>query len=346
VLGLLVLAATACTDPDAKLREEFQVAALALAEQRLPGAKISVVGRDGWLLHKGELRHLNAGSYIGENALRANPQAPPEYADPVPAIVDFNNQLKERGIDLFLMPVPVRPAIYPESVLGSEAFAERKAIPNLYHPLQELLHAVEEQGVRVVDLTTVYLQDRERPQRGPVFCRSDTHWTPYGITLGAQILTAEIKQMPWYESVPKKKFRQRWTTMPHKGVTYEDYEKATGETLEPEQLQMRSIKRSNKKGKKKLKLHWPEGPVILMGDSNATKWSPQQSGLPHILAFELGFPVDVLAVPGGGANETRLNLFRKLRDEPDYLDEKRVVIWCFTARFFTNTADGWIYIPL
>lgn len=346
VLGLLVLAAMACTDPDAKLREEFQEAALALADQRLPGAKISVVGLDGWLLHRGELQHLNAGSYTGENALQANPKAPPEYADPVPAIVDFHHQLKERGIDLFLMPVPVRPAIYPESVLGPEAFAGRKTIPNLYHPLQELLHAVQEQGVRVVDLTPVFLQHRERPKQGAVFCRSDTHWTPYGITLGAQILAAEIKQMPWYESVPKTKFRQRWTTLPHHGVTYEDYEEASGETLEPEELQMRSIKRSTKKGQKKLKLRWPESPVILMGDSNATKWSPQQSGLPHILAFEFGFPVDVLAVPGGGANETRLNLFRKLRDEPEYLDAKRVVIWCFSARAFTNTSEGWIPIPL
>jgi alginate O-acetyltransferase complex protein AlgJ len=68
--------------------------------------------------------------------------------------------------------------------------------------------------------------------------------------------------------------------------------------------------------------------------------------LPHCLAFELGFQVDVLAVPGGGANGTRLNLSRKVRAEPEYLDGKRVVIWCFSARAFTNTPEGWIPIPL
>jgi alginate O-acetyltransferase complex protein AlgJ len=339
---LTLLAAVACTDPDAKLREEFESAVSTLADQRLVGAKKTVVGHDGWFLHWGEIRYLKAGSYIGESALQANHQVPPEYADPVPAIVDFHNQLKDRGVDLFLVPVPVRPTVYPESVLGLEAFAGRQSIPNLHRPLQELLQAVQASGVRVVDLTPLLLEKREHPNKGSVFCRSDTHWTPYGITLGAQVLAAEIKQMPWYESVPKKKYRQRWTTKLHNGITFQDYSQVTGEVLEPEPLRMRSIKRETKKGKRNFGLHHPESPVIVIGDSNATKWSQQRSGLPHILAFELGFRVDVLAVPGGGANKTRLNLIRKIRAEPEYFDGKRVVIWCFSARAFTNTPDGWI----
>jgi len=64
------------------------------------------------------------------------------------------------------------------------------------------------------------------------------------------------------------------------------------------------------------------------------------------LAFDLGFPVDLLSTRGGGANETRLNLMRRARVEPDYLDGKRAVIWCFSVRPFTNTEEGWIPIPL
>src|SRR5437762_9982012 len=41
----------------------------------------------------------------------------PESADPIPAIVDFREQLKKRGIDLLLMPVPPKAAIYPEKIL-------------------------------------------------------------------------------------------------------------------------------------------------------------------------------------------------------------------------------------
>jgi alginate O-acetyltransferase complex protein AlgJ len=343
---MLVLAAFACADRDAELREKFREASLALPGRRVPGSKITVEGRDGWLIHRGEVQYLKAPSFIGENAPQANRQAPPKYADPVPVIVDFHRQLQERGIELFFVPVPVRPVIYPESVLGPEPFAERETIPNLHHSLQGLLSSLRESGVQVFDLTPTFLSQRVHPERGPIFCPSDTHWTPYGITIAAKILADEIKEKPWFEAVPKQEFRQRWTTKTLKGVLYRDSENASGTVLEPDQVQMRRIMRETKKGLKNFGLHHPQSPVILIGDSNSTRWSNFRSGLPHSLAFELGFPVDVLSAAGGGANETRLNLVRKIRAEPEYLDGKRVVIWCFSARAFTNTREGWIPIPL
>jgi hypothetical protein len=35
-----------------------------------------------------------------------------------------------------------------------------------------------------------------------------------------------------------------------------------------------------------------------------------------------------------------------VRAEPEYLEGKSAVIWCFSARAFTNTGEGWIPIPL
>ena len=99
-------------------------------------------------------------------------------------------------------------------------------------------------------------------------------------------------------------------------------------------------------GKERLGLRNPDSPVIVMGDSNTIWWKNAQSALPHQLAFDLGFPVDVLSTQGGGANETRLNLVRRVRAEPGYLDGKKAVIWCFSARALTGTEEGWIPIPL
>ena len=346
ILGMLILAAFACTDRDAELREEFRVASLSLVDQRLPVSKRIVVGFDGWLLTLGELQYLNAGSYVGDAALQANRHAPPEYADPVPAIVDFDRQLQAHGIELFFMPIPVRSTVYPESVLGPEPFAQLETIPVLDLRLQELLSAVRESGVKVFDLTPAFLSHREHPKRGAVYVRSDTHWTPYGITIAARILAAEINEMPWFEAVPKQKYRQRWTTKMHNGLLYRDYEKASGTALEPDPVRMRRITLETEKGQEKVGLHHPQSPVIVIGDSNTIHWSRSSSGLPHSLAFELGFPVDVLSVPGGGASESRLNLFRKIRSEPEYLEGKKIVIWCFSARAFTNTREGWIPMPL
>jgi len=353
-LGMVVLAAVACADRDAQLkeeldaalREEFRVAVSALSDQRVPGSKIVVQGRDGWFIHTGEVKYLKASSFIGENAPQANPWAPPEHADPVPVIVDFHQQLQERGIDLYVVPVPVRSTIYPESVLGTEPFSERETIPNLHTSLAELSSSLRESGVRVVDMTPTFLSQREHPEHGPVFCPSDTHWTPYGITLASKTLVAEIKEKPWFEAVRKLRYHQQWITEPHNGVLYDEYEKASGTALEPDQVPMRRIMRETKNGPRNFGFHHPESPVVLIGDSNSTRWSKFKSGLPHSLAFELGFPVDVLSAAGGGANETRLNLVRKMQAEPDYLEGKRVVIWCFSARAFTNTRKGWLPMPL
>ena len=362
-LCIVVVAAFACADRDAELREEppttpvfddrdaglreeFRVASLALADQRLPGSKTAVKGRDGWILHGGEVHYLNAGSYIGEHAPHANRNAPPERADPVPVIVDFHRQLQERGIELYFVPVPVRSTIYPESVLGPEPFAERKTIPNLHPPLHELLSALRDSGVRVIDVTPTFLSQREHSENGPVFVRSDTHWTPYGISLASKMLAAEIKEKPWFKAVRKHRYHQQWITETFKGVLYHEYERATGQVLEPDQVPMRRIMRETKNGLRNFGLHDPRSPVILIGDSNSTRWSKFRSGLPQSLAFDLGFPVDVLSAAGGGANETRLNLVRKIQAEPEYLEGKRVVIWCFSARAFTNTRKGWIPMPL
>ena len=47
-----------------------------------------------------------------------------------------------------------------------------------------------------------------------------------------------------------------------------------------------------------------------------------------------------MAVRGSGATAVRVNLYRKARKDPAYLATKKVVIWCFAAREFTQS-DGW-----
>ncbi len=345
-MGALVLAAFACGDRDAKLRDEFRMASIALVDQRVPGAKNCIRARDGWILHESELEYVNAGSFIGENATAANPNAPPEYADPIPAIVDFHRQLEARGIELYLLPVPVRPIIFPESVLGTEAFADREVVPNLQLSLQEAVSVLQERGVRVIDLTERFLKHREDPQRGPVFLPSETHWTPYGISLAAKRVAARIKERPWYESVFKHDFSQRWLTKMHKSLISRRCEQASGLERPRDPVQVRRVRLKTENGRMRIGLENPESPVIVMGDSNTNFWNRRDSSLPQILGFELGFPVDLISIAGGGANDARLNLMRRIRAEPEYLEDKRAIIWCFSARAFTNTPGGWRLLPI
>ena len=342
----LIFASFACGDRDADLREQYRAATLTLFDELVPGSKKVVKGRAGWFLHRGELKFLNADSLIGESARQANPVAPPEYADPVPAILDFNRQLQERGIEMYFMPVPVRPAIYPESVLGAEPFAHRRSIPNLEKPLRELLSALSAQGVQVIDVTPTFLSRRNSKEHGEVFYSSETHWTPYGIKLAVEMLAPEIRKKSWYEGVPKRDFHEKWFVRKHNGLTYREYTSAPGAVLERDQIPIRRIQFKTEEGTEAIGLENPLSPVSVMGDSNTIFWAKVGSALPHHLALELGFPVDVLSTTGGGANQTRLNLARRIQAEPGYLDGKRVVIWCFSARAFTNTREGWLPIPL
>ncbi|HUU68982.1 MAG TPA: hypothetical protein VM186_05630, partial [Planctomycetota bacterium] len=51
-----------------------------------------VQGKDGWLFFAGELRHIGAGRFWGENAAAVSKATKPEDADPLPAILDFKAQ--------------------------------------------------------------------------------------------------------------------------------------------------------------------------------------------------------------------------------------------------------------
>ena len=69
------------------------------------------------------------------------------------------------------------------------------------------------------------------------------------------------------------------------------------------------------------------------------------AGLPDQLALELGFAVDLVAVRGSGATPARATLLRLARANPGYLAGKKLVIWCFGAREFTESS-GWQKVPV
>jgi alginate O-acetyltransferase complex protein AlgJ len=55
--------------------------------------------------------------------------------------------------------------------------------------------------------------------------------------------------------------------------------------------------------------------------------------------------VDLIGVRGSGATPARVNLLRLARGDAEYLGKKKLVIWCFAAREFTESA-GWQKVPV
>jgi len=50
--------------------------------------------------------------------------------------------------------------------------------------------------------------------------------------------------------------------------------------------------------------------------------------------------VDVIGVRGSGATPARINIYRRSKQEKDFLKKKKIFIWCFAAREFTE-ASAW-----
>jgi len=127
--------------------------ALAAKVQALERQSATVLaGADGWLFLTSELRLLSVGRFWGEDAIKVSHAPKPEFADPLPAILDFHEQLKARGITLLLVPVPPKAAIYPEKIVPGAAVSEDISSPFLGRFYEELRAA----GIDVLDLSPLF----------------------------------------------------------------------------------------------------------------------------------------------------------------------------------------------
>lgn len=326
------------------LSEQLRAKTGELAERAGEQGAMTVQGLDGWLFFDQELAHIAAGRFWGPDAANVSRSPNPEFADPLPAILDFHDQLQTIGVELILVPVPPKAIIYPDAL--SEQFSFADVPPRHDSAHQEFYAFLRENGVNVLDLTDVFLQERFH-DRGPLYCRQDTHWAGTGCVVAAREIAAVISKMPWYEEAQAQPYASQWQDVQISGDLWRALDDSG---LERETVALRQVGRQTSSG---LELVEPDqaSPVILLGDSHNLVFQAggdmhaRGAGLADQLALELGLPVDLIAVRGSGATPARINLFRRAQRNPDYWQDKRLVIWVFTAREFTH-ADGWRVVPI
>src|SRR5437588_52469 len=168
--------------------EDF-AAELAKTVQNLEKNKAAVAaGSDGWLFFGGELRLLSLGRFWGSDATKVSRAHKADLADPLPAILDFEQQLKTRGIELLMVPVPPKASIYPEKIVTGVDLRTTDPAPELHRFYEELRAA----GIDVLDLSAVFVRNREN-SRGPVFCKTDSHWSGIGCALAAEAIAEKVR---------------------------------------------------------------------------------------------------------------------------------------------------------
>ena len=280
---------------------------------------IAVKGLEEWQFLKCELRHLSVGEFWGARSSRTSMASNPSQKDPLAAIVNYSKAMKKENVRLLLVPIP------PKAVVYADKLAKGMEAKRHDNELQKFYALLKEQGVEVLDLTPSLIQARKNTKE-PLYCMGDSHLSGEGCKVVAQGIASQLNLKG------KNKYKEQEETIQITGDLYKDTKHAA-ETRKAYRVSGGKLKDDN-------------APVVLMGDSHTLVFDIggdlfcQDAGIASLLAARIGMPVEVVGVRGSGATPARINLYRKSKADKNYLKGKKVVVWCFAAREFTE-ATAW-----
>jgi len=294
----------------------------------------ALLGRDGWLFYRPDVR------YLVEPYPSAEGRAAPNE-DPLSAIVDFQGQLSQRGIRLVVIPMPGKPSVYPDKLTHRVAVTDQ-IFPS--HTL-DLIARLRAAGVEVVDLFATFQQLRRNhlpSSKELYYLPQDTHWSGKAVSIAADAVAERICGLNWinrgsaeYELRPMSVKRRgdivRMARVPEIEQHFPPEEvwcnqvvdKATGQ---PYKDDVRS-------------------PVLVLGDSFLRIYQtdePLSAGFIAHLANKLQQPLATIINDGGASTLVRQELSRR----PNLLQGKKLVIWEFVERDIRFGTEGWKKVPL
>lgn len=276
-----------------------------------------VITRDGQLYLRQDVQHVHRRSFL------ASPQGSGTSKrnwNPLPAITDFHQQLKDMGIRLVLLPVPSK-ATLPDG-------AVEPVVNEGYYEFLRILKS--EYQIEVVDVLPLLVS--MSTQGESPFLRGDSHWSPKGMARVARLVADRSSvQLPTssYETIDRK-LTLTGDLAQIRGPGYED------------QITSRMVLESNGQLWRPL----PEAPYLLLGDSFTNIYSKpgngwgKGAGLAETLSLEMDVPTDRLSTTHNGAFGSR----EVLAMNPERLANKSVVIWQFAMRELSF--GDWKILPI
>ena len=304
----------------------------AKAPAAAPPQAAVVEGREGWLFLGAELRFLAVEKFWGTGPQKkvTPASAPLGGGGALPAIVDFDRQLKAAGVRLLLVPVPPKAWGSRYAPAGEWAGVKADSLGGFYSELSA-------QGVEVLDLRPAFAAREAFGEA--MFCKTDSHWSGHGCAVAAQLVAERVRALLPPASAS---FQAQWKEFFIRGDLEELAQRKAGGG---ESLLLRQVSDA---GGKALSSD-TASPLLLIGDSHTLvfrDFQGERAGLADQLAMETGTVPEVIGTRGSGANAVRLSLFRRNVKDPRYLGSKKVLVWCFAAREFTEADQGWQLIPL
>lgn len=342
VVLALTLGAFALTSPcaraDSDNSEAFAQAAAAAADAAqafsVPGAA------KGWYFLKTELRQVGLGKFWDQPW--ENVVANPGKESPIPYMVEFQKALAEKDVELLVVPIPLKASIYPESF--DDQFAPGD--PYALRPLYEQMRA---EGLDVLDLEPILGALRAT---GKLYCEQDAHYSPRACEIIAASLAKKIQTKAWAASLqPTTLVRSEPTEISITG----DLVVGTGNASSTGSETLKVLfAGTGDSAKPEPAAPDPQSPILLFGDSHtlvfqegaSTGMHCQGAGLLDQLQYELQSRIDHYGQKGSGTVQARKALYGKVRATPGFWETKKLVIWVFSCREFTQSADKLLSIPI
>ncbi len=306
-------------------------------------------GKDGWLYLRGGFDYLTGPPFLDPSVLRrrrldAPAWRPAPEPDPRPAILDFVQQLEERGMHLLILPAPTKPMVHPEPLGASPAPAGE----DLHNPSFGAFRAeLEAAGVTVFDPALAMVRARLQTGRDQ-FLRADSHWSPEGLDTVAGALAERIRHLALFPERVSPAGVTHFTARP--GPWRRQARQVSGvgdlervlllppwqQLSEPQVVETRRVVSISGKPWRRD----PRAEILLLGDSFTNVYAQHtpdvswggSAGLAEQLSYFLQRPVDRLAINAGGASGSRQRLAEELASGRDRLAGKKLVVFQFAVR--------------
>ena len=286
------------------------------------------LGQDGWLFYRPDVDYVTGAPFLDPATSRRRELAAAVQPDPVKAIVDFQDQLAARGIELIVVPVPMKPGV--EAAKLSARAKQNLVLQNL--SFAEFIARMQKAGIRPFDPAAVLAERKAVAANAPLFLQTDTHWRPEIMELIAEKLAAFI-QSPGPTSQPIFQVSGREVTgvgdiarmlkLPEQQSVHR-----------PETVTIHEVLAGNRPWRPS-----KTADILLLGDSFANVFSlgalgwGESAGFAEHLSRALGErPLDCILRNSDAAFATREILSRELARGRDRLAGKKLVVWEFAAR--------------
>jgi alginate O-acetyltransferase complex protein AlgJ len=300
------------------------------------GNEKAYLGEQPWLFYRPGVDYLSGPPFLHPAQLQKRAAGGDEWAtpidpDPRAAILHLKQQLAPRGIELIIVPTPIKAMIHPEKL--SHRYAGRQT--ELQNPSYERFkEEMERKGVLVFDAAPALMAAKAKGGQSQ-YLATDTHWRPEAVELTAEGLKDFIRKHLPLPHLPPPGYRAEKTGITQLGDLAVMLSLSANQQVFPrETVSIRKILGAGGEPWQPQRT----ADVLVLGDSFSNIYSLEAmgwgegGGFIEQLSYALQRPLDRITRNDNASYATREFLAAEMAKGRDRLAGKRLVIYQFAVR--------------